>query len=147
MSKYLHIGERLREERERLGFSQTALAAIGGAGRKTQFNYETGERVPDGEYFSEIFKVGADIHYILTGEPSGTRLSVDEQMLLTGYRLLDGRGKQGVLAFIHGANAEPALPGQAKKSGKVVIYGKVGQQTKTDGDLTIEAMHIDMSKK
>lgn len=68
MSNFLPIGERLKDERERLGLNQTDFAALGGAGRKTQFNYETGERVPDGAYLSAIAAAGADVLYILTGQ-------------------------------------------------------------------------------
>lgn len=61
------IGERLKEERERLGLSQPAFAAIGGAGKHSQINYEAGRRSPDGEYFSAIAKHGVDVLYVLTG--------------------------------------------------------------------------------
>lgn len=63
----MSIGERLREERERLGLSQTAFGELAGVGRKSQFNYEENERSPDADYLSAIASAGADALYILTG--------------------------------------------------------------------------------
>ncbi|MEW6314740.1 MAG: helix-turn-helix domain-containing protein [Pseudomonadota bacterium] len=92
MSKFFPIGGRLREERDRLGLSQTDFAALGGASRKTQFNYETGERVPDGAYLAAIAAAGADVLYILTGQ-RGSAITTPaqptnprEKVLLEKYR-------------------------------------------------------------
>lgn len=71
ISKYFPIGERLKQERKRLGFNQSDFAAIGEATRKTQYNYECGERPPDGGYLAAIAAIGADVLYILTGTRSG----------------------------------------------------------------------------
>lgn len=61
------IGERLREERERLGYSQIDFAGLAGVGRGSQANYEKGERSPDANYLAAVAEVGADIAYIVTG--------------------------------------------------------------------------------
>ncbi|WP_162961855.1 helix-turn-helix domain-containing protein, partial [Pseudomonas aeruginosa] len=44
------IGERLKEERQRLGMSQTELAEQCGVSKNTQLAYEKGERSPDAAY-------------------------------------------------------------------------------------------------
>lgn len=62
--------ERLREERERLGLSQAQMAELAGQSRKSQIRYESGERSPDGDYFSAVSKHGVDIVYVLTGHRS-----------------------------------------------------------------------------
>lgn len=96
----MHLGDRLREERERLGFNQSDFAALAGSTRKTQFNYESGERSADTKYLEAIAGAGADVLYILTGvrlliedeahlgsdsvRPYG--LSADEDALLKAYR-------------------------------------------------------------
>lgn len=83
------VGKRLKEERERLGFNQTDFAAIGGVGRKSQFNYEDDERRADSAYLSAIAAVGADVRYIITGEregPAPDLLTSDERELLTLFR-------------------------------------------------------------
>lgn len=85
------IGQRLKEERDRLGYNQTEFAALGGAAKNSQYNYEKGERSPDSEYLAAIAKAGADVLYIVTGErtPRITgELSVDEVELLSSYRVI-----------------------------------------------------------
>lgn len=64
------IGERLKEERERLALSQTALAAIGGVGKTTQINYEKGLRNPDSAYLTAVAEQGVDLLYVLKGSRS-----------------------------------------------------------------------------
>ena len=61
------IGERLKEERERLGFSQTAFAAVAGASKNSQYNYEKGDRSPDAAYLAAVAEKGVDILYVVTG--------------------------------------------------------------------------------
>ncbi|MGO4813346.1 helix-turn-helix domain-containing protein [Cupriavidus sp. 2MCAB6] len=61
------VGERLREERQRLDLSQEELGARGGVRKQAQLNYEKGERAPDTGYLLAIADAGVDIAYILTG--------------------------------------------------------------------------------
>lgn len=68
----MNIGERLKEERERIGLSQTALAQIGGVGKTTQIKYEKGASSPDSSYLSAVSDEGVDIFYVLKGQRSGT---------------------------------------------------------------------------
>ena len=64
----LTIGNRLKQERLRLKFSQTDFGAIGGVTKKTQGIYEKDTRKPDAAYLTGIaHHVGADVQYILTG--------------------------------------------------------------------------------
>ena len=83
------VGSRLREERERLNYSQEAFAGLASASRPTQFNYESGKRSPDSEYLAAISAAGADVLYILTGSrsaPVAPVLSRDEAGMLDSYR-------------------------------------------------------------
>jgi transcriptional regulator with XRE-family HTH domain len=118
--------ERLREERERLTFSQEAFGAIGGIQRRAQINYEKGERLPDIGYLGAIAKVGADIQYITTGVRSSA-LSGDEALLLEGFRLMDSETKRRTLAMVYGGTPPAA---------KQIFNGPVGQSVK--GNLTYE---------
>lgn len=63
----MHSSERLKEERERLGYSQTEFAGIVGATRKTLFNWESGSGGPNAEALSAWAKVGLDVLYVVTG--------------------------------------------------------------------------------
>lgn len=66
-SVLLNIGERLREERVRLGYNQADFAAIAGVAKTSQFNYEKGERSPDAAYLAAVAEKGVDVLYVVTG--------------------------------------------------------------------------------
>lgn len=83
------IGDRLRDERERLGKNQDEFGLIGGVKRNAQANYERGDRSPDAEYFAAIAEGGVDVLYILVGQrkPTATEsLSQIESDLIAKYR-------------------------------------------------------------
>lgn len=95
MEPSVAIGERLRKVREDLGMNQTEFAALAGATRQTQSNYEKGERMPDALYLAVIAAAGADVSYILTGiragamvqtQTLGEPLTPREAALLDNYR-------------------------------------------------------------
>ena len=98
-------GERLKEERVRLGLSQAALGEIGGVRKQSQLNYEKGERNPDSTYLSAIAKFGADIQYIVTGIRSAESLSPDEQELINLFRQAPLAVKAAALAALNAGNA------------------------------------------
>ncbi len=61
------IGERLLEERLRLGFTQQGIAdAIGGV-RLSVVHYENGRSSPAAETLSAMEAIGIDVRYVLTG--------------------------------------------------------------------------------
>ncbi len=95
MDLFGSIGARLKEERERLGQSQTETAAIAeaagapGATRQSQALYEKGKRMPDAAYLAAIAAAGADVLYILTGQRGATvlpEISREEAAFLDNYR-------------------------------------------------------------
>ena len=103
----MSIGDRLREERERLGFSQASFAEITGAHRKSQGNYELGERMPDAAYLAAIAAAGADVLYILTGVRVGEiklspeiplTITREEAALLDNYRNSPPEGQAAIKA-------------------------------------------------
>ena len=103
------IGDRLREERQRLDLNQTELGERGGVQKRAQINYELGERFPDASYLEAIAEVGADVRYIITGDrdgPAPLALSPDEQVLLDGYRALDKKTQKRILAFVLGGEPQ-----------------------------------------
>lgn len=98
-------GERLKEERVRLGLSQAALGEIGGVRKQAQLNYEKGERNPDSAYLSAIAKFGADIQFIVTGIRSAESLSPDEKELINLFRQASLAVKAAALAALNAGNA------------------------------------------
>lgn len=87
----LNIGERLKEERVRLGYNQADFAAIAGVAKTSQFNYEKGERSPDAAYLAAVAEKGVDVLYVVTGERKpqpADSLTAAEAELLNHYREL-----------------------------------------------------------
>jgi len=67
MKKNSGFGQRLKEERQRLGLKQTELAQKIGVSEKTISNYETGHfNTP----LMEMVHLGIDIGYLITGLPT-----------------------------------------------------------------------------
>jgi len=71
----LGVGERLREERERLGKNQTDFGVSAGVSRGTQKAYELESSSPDVRYLSGLQELGVDVHYVLTGTRGDTDLN------------------------------------------------------------------------
>lgn len=71
----MSIGERLREERTRLGLNQAQLGEVGGVQKQAQLKYEKGERHPDAQYLAAVAAKGVDVLYVLTGKPVGAPAS------------------------------------------------------------------------
>lgn len=93
------IGQRLREERERLGMSQPNFAAIAGTTKQTLFSWETGKTAPDGFQIAALAAQGVDILYVLTGQRSPSIPAADpaEQVLLDSYRRCGAQAKQNLI--------------------------------------------------
>ncbi len=61
------FGERLKEERERLGMTQAAFAAACGVGKTAQYTYEANDRHPDALYLGYAMAAGVNVGYVLNG--------------------------------------------------------------------------------
>ncbi|MEI7367044.1 XRE family transcriptional regulator [Pectobacterium sp. 1950-15] len=116
----LNIGERLREERERLSLSQLALGEIGGVKKLAQLKYEKGERSPDADYLNGIAKIGVDIQYVVLGKRSAEVLSDDEQELVGHYRKAPVAVKAAALAALTAGSSATAGPINVTGSGQRV---------------------------
>lgn len=67
-----NLGVRLRIERERLGLSQNAFAALAGASKPSQVRYENGGRYPDGLYLEKLAAKGIDVQFVIAGTRNPT---------------------------------------------------------------------------
>lgn len=98
------IGKRLREERERLGLSQPAFAAVAGTTKQTLFSWETGKTAPDGFQLAALATTGADVLYILTGQRAGgasappppRAVSEGDRILLDNFHAAPAQVQAGV---------------------------------------------------
>ena len=103
----LKIGERLREERVRLGFNQADFAAIAGVAKTSQFNYEKGDRSPDADYLAAVAERGVDILYVVIGQRlpvAEPTLSSDVVEMVEQVRALDDDDKGAVIRLLGAFN-------------------------------------------
>ena len=117
------IGDRLREERERLGMNQEAFGAIAGVRKQAQLLYEKGERHPDAQYLAAIAAAGADVLYILTGRRSQAVAEVEllpprQRALLDNYEHSDEAGKRVIEGAAHLAAQSAHAPPLKRPRGK-----------------------------
>jgi transcriptional regulator with XRE-family HTH domain len=112
----MSIGERLREERERLGFNQPDFAGFAETTKQTLFSWETGNSSPKADQLEKLAERGVDVYYVLTGQRIGsvTVLSVRESALVENYRAAPEDAKQ-VLEKTSTYLAQS--PGALKKAG------------------------------
>lgn len=71
-------GKRLKEERARLGMSQSEFGEMCGVKLNAQANYEKGDRQPNADYLANADEIGVDVLYLLTGKKLGSQNSVAE---------------------------------------------------------------------
>lgn len=75
LSNHFHhmsdFAERLREERKRVGLTQTDMAAAGGVQKNAQSLYEKGERAPSADYLQKLVNTGIDVPFLFTGHRTG----------------------------------------------------------------------------
>ncbi|MDR3370692.1 LexA family transcriptional regulator [Rhodoferax sp.] len=70
MSTNVEIGDRLKLERQRLGLGQEEFGRKAGVSKTSQFNYESGGRMPDAAYLAAAHLIGVDVLFVVTGNRS-----------------------------------------------------------------------------
>ncbi len=84
---YMNLGDRLKEERERLGLSQPAFAAVANAKKHAQINWEKGVATPNGAALQAWAGIGVDVLYVITGQRAvAAEQNPRERALLDNYR-------------------------------------------------------------
>lgn len=97
------VGERLREERERLGLNQTEFGELLGVSRGTQKNYELGANSLDLRYVSALEEHGVDAGFVLTGRrstPLGQLFTATEEELINQYRSITPFDQEAIRRFL-----------------------------------------------
>ena len=96
------IGERLKEERERLGFNQPAFAELAGAKKRTLIDWEKGVSSPTALQLAALMENGVDVPYVLMGErdPTSPKLDVTEMALLANFRQCKPDAKANVIQMV-----------------------------------------------
>ncbi|MGI4816359.1 MAG: helix-turn-helix domain-containing protein [Janthinobacterium lividum] len=104
------------------------MSALAGSKKQAQLRYEKGERKPDSDYLFALYENGVDVLYLLTGKRCPTLLEVEEEILISGYRSLDARGRAGVIALVGGLARSP------EPTTNMNFNGTIGQHVQ--GDVT-----------
>lgn len=100
MYRKVKIGDRLREERNRLGLIQTDAAKSAGVSYVTYIGYEKSERFPNAESLYGLFLVGFDVLYIVTGTRNNSTLSNTQAAVLEQFGQIDERLHPAVLTSL-----------------------------------------------
>lgn len=90
------VGARLKEERERLGLSQGAIAEHVGASRRAVVAWEGGATAPGADTLALLASKGFDVLFVVVGQrsvPVESTLSSDELALLDNYKHSDEEGQ------------------------------------------------------
>ncbi|AYD80552.1 helix-turn-helix transcriptional regulator [Pseudomonas aeruginosa] len=80
----MNLGERLKAERERLGYNQTDFAALAGASKHSQINWEKGAAAPNATVLAAWAEHGLDVLYVVTGV-RGQAMTYGSNVALTAH--------------------------------------------------------------
>lgn len=96
----MSFGERLAEERKRLGLRQADFAALVGTDVPKQSLYETGRRELRADYLARLADARVDIIYVLTGQRAeGEWLDGGASALLDAYFALPADMQRALVDF------------------------------------------------
>lgn len=114
------IGQRLKEERVRLGLTQSAIAEEAQITKNTQINYEKDARSPDATYLAAVAGLGVDVLYVLTGQRTPAMeegLTAREKAVLDNFRALPEEDKSAVQRLTHALKESPPQHDNDGKTG------------------------------
>lgn len=106
------FGNRLKEERKKLGYTQAQAAEICGVSGRMWGDYERGVSQPKTELFFQFEKAGIDVNYVMHGtrgstvEKSAEKLSNEEQELINLFRQANDLGRAVILSAARGAEKQ-----------------------------------------
>lgn len=103
MNQKIGIGERIRAERERLGFSQPAFAALGDSSKNSQLSWEKETAYPNARVLEAWARVGADTGFIVTGRLDAGALTAEEETLIGYFRGASRDVRRAALGALIGA--------------------------------------------
>lgn len=97
------FGNRLREERKKLGLTQVEAAEKCGIERETWGKYERGIFMPGGDVLISFLGLGVNVSYLFSPEEQSRKaesnLAKEERSLLEAYRTASDKAKAALLAM------------------------------------------------
>ncbi len=124
------IGSRLRQERERLGLSQSAVCKALGTATRTQIAWEKGEQVPNALHLSQLAAEGFDILFIVSAQRT-TSFETELEALSDSWKAID--------AALY--ETGKTLPPEKKKIAAEALYTAV-----KNGEGTLQSLSKLMTK-
>jgi len=88
------FGDRLREERERMGLTQGAVSTLVDSTKRTVQVWESGGTAPNAHHLAALEKRGFDLVYLVTGhrpEEMNESLTPQESEWLEFFRSMTGK--------------------------------------------------------
>lgn len=136
----MNLHERLKAERERLGFTQPDVATLTKVGKTTVINWEKGSSSPTAVHLEQLAKVGMDVLFVVTGFHAGgvapaPTLSAEESTMLSYFRKASAAVRKAALGALIGA--EPTALKSKKETSEpryTVSFGgaQIGQAAAGD---------------
>lgn len=110
----LTFGQRLKEERERMGLSQSDFGALAGVSKVSQINYEKDVRSPDAKYLCALHENKIDTCYLLSGVRAANRSTIAAELagLSNAWEAVDWAL----------AEAKKTLPPEKKRKAAEALY-------------------------
>lgn len=104
----LGISDRIKEERNRLRYTQAEFAGLAGLSQRTQMGWEHGRSYPDARVLQAWHEAGVDSGYIISGVRTGSALDFSalddrEQNLINKFRITDEQSKSMIEAAVNAA--------------------------------------------
>ena len=116
------FGQRLKEERKRVGITQPQLAEFVGAAKRTVIDWEKDKSSPTAVQLMAMIDKGLDTNYLLTGQRSQSeKMPTDEAFLLDNFRKLSEQKKKVALQFLIGG-----IEGLQDNKPSIVTKGSIG---------------------
>lgn len=136
----MSVGNRLKEERKRLGLTQEAIGLACGVTKRSQILFEQDAHVPGGAYFAAADELGMDVAYVLVGRRD--RLSESDSDLLNAWRTASPSARVAAMAALTGG--APAAAGTAPRT--LFQNATIGQQISGDADLRAQKIVVKVPK-
>lgn len=106
------FGQRLKEERARLGVTQPQLAELVGSAKRTIVDWEQEKSSPTAKQLMIMQSIGGiDVTYLLTGVRSeAPDLTTEEALIIEKYRHSSPEIRNKLLLLLLGHDDVPAAP-------------------------------------
>ena len=83
------IHDRLLEERQRLGLTQTQAGQAAGVTMVTWQSWERSGRFPNADALAKLYSVGFDVLYVVTGVRNAATLENDQAQVVAQMAMMD----------------------------------------------------------